>query len=86
MPPDTTSLFDADIDPNLPGVTATGIRFANTSAVLDPDAIVSADETVNLTNFFLTLEPKLGGAAKNVADLETGLLPTATIISRRRTP
>ena len=94
LPPDTISLYDADIDSDLPGVTETGIRFANVSAILDPDAIVTVtptDTTVNLTNLFLTLEPKLGlvggvAGSKNIADLQVALLPTATIIDRLRNP
>ncbi|GEM_PF-404550 len=89
LAPDTVSLFDADINQDLPSVTATGIRFASVSAILDSEAIVSQlgeDFTVNLTTFYLTLEPKVGAAAKNIADLEVGSLPIETIIGRMRNP
>jgi hypothetical protein len=86
LPPDTVSLFDADIDQSLPAVTSTGIRFANASLVLDdPSAIVSQDGnqfTPNLVTFLLTLEPKLGVSTKNVAELEVGSLPMELIIKR----
>ena len=91
LAPDTVSLFDADIDQDLPSVTATGIRFASVSAVLEGGAIVSeegGEYVVNLSSFYLTLEPKLGfgGAVKNIADLEVGSLPIETIIDRMRNP
>jgi len=89
LPPDTVSLFDADIDQTLPSVTETGIRFVSVSAMLDSDAIVSQldeDFTVHLTTFFLTLEPKIGAATKNIADLEVATLPTEAIINRLRNP
>jgi hypothetical protein len=92
LPPDSVSLYDADIDLNLPSVTATGIRFANVAAVVGPDAIVTVtptDTIVNLRIFLLTLEPKLGfvdtaTGSKNIADLLIGSLPIETIIDRLR--
>jgi len=94
LPPDTVSLFDADIDSDLPGVTVTGIRYASVFAVIGPDAIVTAtptDTTVNLRTFFLTLEPKMGfvdagTGTKNIADVLVGSLPIETIIARLRNP
>lgn len=88
LPPDTVSLFDADVDQTIPGVTGTGIRFANARlAFSDPNAIISGtgtDAAAVLTSFFLTLEPKLGGVSKNVADLEAGSLPVEALITRRQ--
>ncbi len=92
LPPDTVSLFDADINSDLPSVTVTGIRYANVAAVVGPDAIVTAtptDTTVNLRTFFLTLEPKMGyvdasTGAKNIADVLLGSLPIEMIINRLR--
>ncbi len=83
LPPDTVSLFDADINQSLPGVTSTGIRFANLRVLLDPDAIVDSDGEVALSRFVLTLEAKVGVAEKADTDLEEGLLPTAAILERR---
>jgi hypothetical protein len=79
--PDTTSLFDADIDQDLPGVTATGIRFSNARVVLGDPGLVT-NGTANFTTFMLTLEPKLGAATKNVTDLESGPLPITRVIER----
>ena len=87
LPPDTTSLFDADIDQDLPSVTPTGIRFSCVCTVVDPDEILTGagDElTARLTSFFLTLEPKDGGDPKNIADVEVGNIPVGAIISRRQ--
>jgi len=89
LAPDTVSLYDADIDQTLPSVTATGIRFASVSAILEEGAIVSQEGDqyiINLSSFYLTLEPKLGGTVKNIANLEVGTLPTETIITRMRNP
>lgn len=84
LPPELTSLLDADSDLSLPGVTENGIRFAVTRAAgLDPETIVSADGTINYTTYFLTIEPKLGAVGKNIGDLEVGSLPTTAIIGRR---
>ncbi len=86
LPPDTVSLFDADVNLDLPGVTATGIRFANVQVPIDSTGVIVKQDggtfTVNLSGFVLTLEPKLGAAGKNIADLELGTLPTRTIIER----
>ncbi len=85
VPPDTTTLFDMDVDQSLPAVTETGIRFANVQTDIDLTDIVDADGNALLSSFFLTLEPKLGqpGVAKALTELQIGSLPIATIIERR---
>lgn len=84
LPPDTVSLFDADIDQSITGVTATGIRFANAMVKVDPTEIVDADLVPRLTTFALTLEPKASAAGKSPTELEIGALPIAAIIDRRK--
>jgi hypothetical protein len=83
LPPDSVSLFDADVDQGLPGVTATGLRFGVAAAVLETGTIVGADGTVNLSAFFLTLEPKLGAVSKHALNVEAGSLPTRAIQDRQ---
>ncbi len=78
-------LFDADVDQDLPSVTPTGIRFSCSCSELAAGTIVSEEGgefTVNFTTFVLTLEPKLGNPEKSRTDVETGNMPTATIIER----
>ena len=85
LPPDTTSLFDADVDGDLPSVTPTGIRFSCACAQLAAGTIVSEEGgefTINFGTFVLTLEPKLGSAEKSRTDVETGNMPQATLIER----
>lgn len=85
LPPDTTSLFHADTATTLPSVTPTGIRYAVARGIIHLDAVIGEEGgefTINLTNFYLTLEPKVGAAPKNIADIEVGLLPTEAMIRR----
>ena len=97
IPPDTTSLFNADIDQDLPSVTPTGIRFSCACSTVPLGTIVTVppatgegsgsecdDFTVNLSTFILTLEPKVGVASKNIADTEIGTLPFTAIIERTK--
>ncbi len=88
LPPDTVTLFDADIDQSMPEVTSTGIRFANAFLELSSprQLVAGSGETlrVSFPTFFLTLEAKLGTTSKNVANVETGSLPVEAIVTRLR--
>lgn len=86
LPPDTVSLFDADADPPPPGVTATGIRFANARVLLSSPADILAQEgdqfVAKLDQFVLSLEPKIGAATRGPTTVMLGPLPIPRMTER----
>lgn len=91
--PDAVSLIDADISqPHEVVVPGVGIRQANAFVQLaSPSDIVDCPTdpaqacTVNLSTFFVTLEPKGSAAIKAPTDLVLGSFPLERILRRRGT-
>lgn len=92
-PPDTVSLIDADVSqPHPVVVLGVGIRQANAFVSLSsPTDIVDCPTdpaqpcTVNLSTFFVTLEPKGSAATKGPTNLVAGAFPLERIQRRRGT-
>lgn len=92
-PPESVSLIDADVsEPHEVVVPGVGIRHANAfielaspSDIVDCPADPAQPCTVNLSTFFVTLEPKESAATKGPSDLVAGVFPLERIFQRRGT-
>lgn len=84
-PPDTVSLFDVDVNTDLPDVTPTGIRFSNAYLALKSGQLAKKQGgkyTLLFKTFFLTLQPKVGVAEISDTEIQTGTLPEEAILTR----